>query len=108
MKLPTSIRIGAADYVIERAKELDGGETMGQFLRDEKLIRYVPMSPDINANTLMHEVLHGLYSCSALDATKQGKQQEERIVTALTNQLMQFMLDNPAFVRYLLWAVKQP
>lgn len=105
MKPPAKIRVGHADYRVETVKELDGGETMGQFLRDQGIINMVLTSPVADANTLLHEVLHAAFGESGLDHGVLSKH-EERIVSALTNQLLQIIRDNPKLVSYLTKAIR--
>lgn len=105
MKPPSKIRIGHADYRVQLVKELDGGETMGHFLRDDGVIKMVPTAPVADANTLLHEVLHGAFGESGLDHGALAKH-EERIVAALTNQLLQIIRDNPRLISYIAKAVK--
>ena len=108
MRPPKTVRIGSSDFDIVTVKEIDGGNSIGMFYRDAKRIEMVKQSPDIDANTLLHEVMHGLMGESGLDQTPWGRKNEEQIVTALTNQLMQLFLNNPNLPKYLAWAVKQP
>lgn len=48
------------------------------------------------ANTFLHELLHAVYSCYNLDK----KSDEEKIVSAITNGLMEVMTRNPEILNY--------
>lgn len=66
---------------------------------------YIALCEDQNppeaANTLIHEVLHAIYTHFDLAAGSAEKDPQEHIVTALANGLTQVFKDNPAFYKWI-------
>ena len=102
MTAPARLRIGAQWWQVRRAK-LDGdrqkyGETDERRLR----ITLAPwVGPGQARDTLLHEVLHAIWSQTALD---QDEDEQERIVRSFTPWLLQVLRDNPELVEFLLAA----
>jgi hypothetical protein len=94
--LPDGVRIGPYDYAI---REMDITEqfhtgAMGHCAEDELEIAVaVTTAPTHQAETLLHEILHGIWGAYSL--ADEGPVDEEQIVTVLTKGLLQVARDNP-------------
>jgi hypothetical protein len=99
-ELPSKVRVGYRDfaittwapaeaYVRERAAECDKFNLIIRVRAD--------LPPSVMAECLLHEVIHAAYEMAALERNDD----EERVVTGLTNQLSQIWRDNPELVAYL-------
>ena len=90
------IKIGYADYdvVDTKKKNLDG-----EFAHRDKELRISPkLKKEEKINTLIHEVLHGIWYQWGLNESVSGKNSEEIAVNALANGLTQVIRDNPMFL----------
>lgn len=100
-ELPESIRIGPYDYSVrpmDRIEQLETG-AMGMCDEEFNVISLAEDSQPIHkAETLIHEILHGLWG--AADLPNEGEVDEERIVTALAKGILQVARDNPAVLAY--------
>lgn len=103
MRLPKQIRIGGIDYTVQPRTFVQLEGKSGTHSRMEATIEIANGVPQETANTLLHEVLHGCYQQAELRADDS----EERIVSALSNQLCQVFRDNPKFVSWLTKGVKR-
>ncbi len=93
------IRIGYANYNIvdETKKKLDG-----EFAHRKKELRISPhLDSEGKLNTIIHEVLHGVWFHWGLTEAIDGKNSEETAVNALANGLTQVIRDNPDFLNTL-------
>lgn len=99
-KLPNKIKIGNMSITVERVKELKapgGNDAYGRWMADEHRILIAPHpSLAIEQDTVLHEVLHGLFTHFWLP-----RKNEEHIVACLASGLMMVMNDNPRLKRYL-------
>ena len=106
IEMPTSIRIGPFNYIIETLdpKDVDHHSILGDFNHYLQRIRiHRDMGIQRQAETLMHEVLHGAWANAHL-----GKEaDEETVVTRISYQLIQILRDNPDFVSFIDAASKQ-
>lgn len=104
------IRIGYMDYDLgywseQLAQEKD---MLGQINQKHGTIRVAPnQQPHQEACTILHEVLHGIvWDRVGADDLQRGTGLEEKIVHQVSNGLITFIRDNPAFVRSLVDAME--
>ena len=101
--LPKTLRIG---YVTYKVKELPEDEKCeGDHDRCEQLIRIrtKDRSPHWVANTMIHEILHGLFYYTGLhEVPIKSPNIEEQLVNNFANGLSQVMRDNPEAMRRIL------
>lgn len=98
--LPKSIRVGYRSYRVEpwAAREASATSRWGECDRMNLVIRIRDdLVAQVQAEVLMHEVIHAAYSNAAL----QKDDDEERLVEALGNQLTQVWRDNPDLVAFM-------
>lgn len=103
--LPTSIRIGPYDHkvIVKEIIPDDGSTVFGEFSSERLEITIHPSNHPHDhhiVDTLLHEILHGLFEYSGLDLKV-----EERICSFLGTGLMQVIRDNPELVKWLTKAV---
>ena len=93
------IKIGARRYSLRAMPKEDRSEIHGKISLDRGLIMLDPAIPaDNQAETLMHEILHGVwYAYNLEDGLK-----EEAVVTALGTGLMAVFVDNPDLMKVLM------
>lgn len=103
MSLPETVRIGYADYKVERWEHHKAtaaqryGENSSHELTlriDEELFERAPLKA---ANTVIHEILHGIYWIYGLE----DEDKEERIVKVMASAWAQIWRDNPKLVAWL-------
>ena len=108
MSIPDSIQIGpyrfrveATQSAIDRQRVESGRQNrVGQLDIRHALIHVDPtLQPDVLADTLLHEVLHGVWAAVGLP---EEKLEAEQVVGALTPLLLDTLRRNPALVDYLL------
>ncbi|NBB81654.1 MAG: hypothetical protein GVY36_19800 [Verrucomicrobia bacterium] len=102
MKLPEQVKIGYKTYQI-RPQDRDDTDTdynFGFANHNINLIRSRDYGDKVDcANTLLHEILHGCFHVGSLGLEHD---EEERIVTVLTNQLIAAMQDSPDVFRWIM------
>ena len=93
------IKIGARRYSLRAMPAEDRSEIHGRISLDRGLIMLDPTIPaDNQAETLMHEILHGVwYAYNLEDGLK-----EEAVVTALGTGLMAVFVDNPDLMKVMM------
>lgn len=93
------IKIGARRYSLRAMPGEDRSEIHGKISLDRGLIMLDPAIPaDNQAETLLHEILHGVwYAYNLEDGLK-----EEAVVTALGTGLMAVFVDNPDLMKVLM------
>lgn len=100
---PVSVRVGYREYRIVRWDKHDSRaeHQWGQTRHAQLEIRVCEMTLESNpvesANTLLHEILHACWSVGDID----DKDEQEKTVTVLANQLTQVWRDNPSVVAWL-------
>ena len=108
MKLPNAVRVG---YLVcpVRAMPVDESKERGEagcFDRSTGVIEVADdLSPPLTADTLLHEMLHGMCLLGGLQLEEDV---EERIVRVLTTQLLSAMRDNSALFYAFVQSVSQP
>lgn len=98
--VPTTIRVGWADYRVEQWPTADavGARMYGQACHASKVIRIDErLDAHQAAETMIHEVLHTVYTLWAID----DKDDEERTVSALSHGVTQVWRDNPKLVAWI-------
>ena len=107
MKLPDKIRIGYQDIVIEREKASFAKPTdsYGEYDHRKNTITVKSELSDLyEANTLIHEILHGISYINSLTVSGQPldtENKEEVVINQITNGLIQVIRDNPWLTNYL-------
>lgn len=100
MRARESLKIGYRKFTLRFIRKIDDGGYLGCTDKQMGRIRVEKgLPPDEKANTVLHEILHGIWHTQALDYSAVT---EERIVTALANGLTGFVRDNPRFILRLL------
>ncbi len=100
-----TVRVGFRDYAISFRKKLAGGaiglcDKLTKHDHEKGQIHVLKGLNDIEkANTVLHEIFHAIYTERGVNLSDK---QEEQVVTAMTNGLIDFIRDNPRFlVRWL-------
>lgn len=107
MKPPAQVRIGPWDYTVVRDhSSLDDVDDpkLGHFQGDDCEIYLNTKQPrQIVAETLLHEVLHGIFAITGLDGdfADQGEDAEEKFILRFSPVLASVFRDNPDLIRYL-------
>jgi hypothetical protein len=110
MKPPKEIKVGAFTYKTRFDLEACiAAGTTGFCLPDQSLLIITPAnSSDAMRDTVLHEILHGVWNQTGLkikypdgDPDSPG----EDIIFQLTPRLMALLRDNPEFVKFLMEGV---
>lgn len=97
--LPDKVRVGYRDYRVAAMSPMEstGKDRFGECDNCAGAIGVrEDLAADKQVNTMVHELLHACWYVADLPRGKQ-----ERIVTALANQLTQVWRDNPALVAWI-------
>ena len=86
--------MGAATYRV--INEVPDSGDQGETLESAQLIFVRPAGPDAQADTLIHECLHAIWS-----QVRRNKEDEEEIIAALAPRILSLIRDNPKLVRFL-------
>jgi hypothetical protein len=98
-KLPKKIKVGAVDYTTHLLNSTDRAQ-LGVCLYNHQRIYLSPnMKHQVASDTLLHEVLHAIWSESGLDHIPDLN--EETVVRALATWLRLVIRDNPEFVKFI-------
>ena len=94
-----SVRVGPFDVSIEK---LEGGERekcLGMFSEEHMTIKIRESftSKHIEAETLLHEVLHSVYAIMGV----QQKDPEEKVVRQISTGMAMVIRDNPKLIAWL-------
>lgn len=101
MKFPSKVKIGFADYRIDRwaAKESFSRDRRGECCNITNVIRVADGLDDRQAAaTLLHEIMHALwwtFKFDNLQAAPAEQDREEPYVSALSSGMATVMRDNP-------------
>jgi len=107
MKLPGKVKIGYQDITIERetATFQKQSDSYGEYDHRKNVITIqTGLSPLDEANTVVHEVLHGIAYINSLTASGQpldSENKEEVVINQFTNGLVQVLRDNGWLLTYL-------
>ena len=98
---PTKVRIFGRDYSIHfHAFSPLNDSDLGNCNNIHQVINIADgLSPVEEADTLLHEVLHGIVYTTHLELSYE---QEERVVATLATGLMGGLQDNPRFAQWLI------
>lgn len=106
MKCPTRIRVLGKVYSIEETENVQGGEDH-EVLSGHcaPLLCHIQVSTEQHIqqirDSLLHELLHAIWSESGLCCTIGEERIEEHLVHTLASAILALLRDNPALVRYL-------
>ena len=106
MKLPSSIRVGCYDVLVQTMEDREAMShgIYGHYASTEHIIRInEDLSPIKMLNTLMHEVMHACYDIGGLT----DEDEEERIVTIMANICTQVVRDNPEYNTFVQQCIKE-
>jgi|SRR6185436_738267 hypothetical protein len=106
---PKKVKVGHARYTVRYEENLatiaGANGTCGE---DTQTILIDPlMGPDMERDTVLHEVLHAVFHLSdaraALPKDDNGdaKEAEEKVIRPLASSLLSLLRDNPKLVDYL-------
>lgn len=108
---PKSVKIWGHHYKVQKKKDpkyWNGSRTMsalGLFCSDKQeiiLSKAMEKTPTKEAETLIHEILHGIfYSSNVLYSVENKGDLEEHLVDTLANALALVFKDNPELLDYL-------
>ena len=103
--LKDKIKIGYQQYTLDVWPEsfATTEEAVGEFFANERKIGIRGDYVDSlhGANTLLHEVMHGIVYQYGMVDTMEKFNKEEKIVNTMTNGIMQVFVDNPWFIDYI-------
>ena len=102
LDIKKNIKIGYRTYSIEKNDRVWNKQTesYGQFLSKEGIICMSSEEDSISqANTLLHEILHGIVYQWGLESELDDK--EERVVNTLANGLTTVFRDNPWLISFI-------
>lgn len=99
-----SVRIGPFDFRFVEMDETDGRAHYGSFSAETQEIRLRKTfaSKAQWAETVLHEIFHGLWDAQSINA----KEGEERIVRKMALGMAQVIRDNPALIAEIAKALK--
>ena len=111
MKRPRRVKIGAYWYTIKYSKQVED-RCVGMCFHHAKSIRIQSdLSLRMLAQVLLHEIMHGIYYEYGLTNSEQsdadnaaGMVHEEAAVNGISAGIMQVLVDNPGFRRFLVAA----
>ena len=95
------VRIGGVDFEARSNPELSiSANACGRISVNLSRIEVEPsMSPQHQAQTILHEIVHGIIRTSSLGDVLQNSNDEERFVDGLAYGLLQVIRDNPDLIR---------
>ena len=104
-KIEKQIKIGYQKYDIDIWPEsfATTEEAVGEFFNNDRKIglRGDYVDTLYGANTLLHEVMHGIVYQYGMVQTMEKFDKEEKIVNTLTNGIMNVFVDNPWLMEYI-------
>jgi hypothetical protein len=101
MKRPKTIRVGAFDYRVELEPTLaEKAGVLGLCVTDNITIYLDGNMPDpVEAETLLHEALHAMWTQTTLDKMYTDEQ-EEAIIHSLSPAIFLFLQENRDYLRW--------
>tara|TARA_B100000214_G_scaffold365615_1_gene333579 strand:- start:765 stop:1133 length:369 start_codon:yes stop_codon:yes gene_type:complete len=104
-KIEKQIKIGYQKYDIDIWPETFATteEAVGEFFNNDRKIglRGDYVETLHGANTLLHEIMHGIVYQYGMVQTMEKFDKEEKIVNTLTNGIMNVFVDNPWLMDYI-------
>lgn len=104
-EFPDRVKIGYTRYVIEQwtPRSAAAARRFGEISYTERVIRIDRQHGPLQAaDTLMHEIVHGLKDASAV--RHKDALDDEEMTTTVAAGLTQVMSDNPAVREWFAWA----
>lgn len=100
--LPAEIRIGPYAVPLLVVKKIDHKNPLGMWCGDWGPIklREDQRSPNLAIDTLLHEIMHGIWTLSKLDTW-----QEEEIVEMMATWMVAVFVDNPKLLQWIIRSV---
>lgn len=98
VNLPKTVQIGPYTVNVEVVETADNGQFL---LEDQRILISPAQKHDSTADTLLHEVLHGLFVTAGLRKHVVSEKVEEQLISALTPQLLDTLRRNPKLVTFL-------
>ena len=96
------IKIGYKTYTIRETDKMSDVDTM--YGRCDHAANEIVINKgqhnDEKPNTLMHEILHGVFYTMGMN-NSDVTEQEEYIVNTMSNGIMQVFMDNPHLLEYI-------
>ena len=94
------IRIGGVDFEVRVNPELSvAADACGRICVNVSRIEVEPsLSEQAQAQTILHEVLHGVARTSKLNDIFQNTDDEERLIDGFAHGLLQVIRDNPDLI----------
>jgi len=98
----SKVRIAPYDYEVQYDDNLSAAAAvLGVCMADTLTILIDPTSArQVMWETLLHEVLHGVWTQTPLDSIYTGEQ-EEQIIYCMTPRIVALLQDNPELVKLL-------
>lgn len=99
MNTPPEIKIGGLVWKVRNSIDMANGENAygSTHLVSQTIFLDPAMSLQKRENVFIHEVLHAIWDTFGLKSAGFTRDQEEQIVTALSNGLYQVVKDNKIF-----------
>lgn len=96
-----TIRIGGVDFEVRSNPELSiAADACGRICVNVSRVEIEPsMSQQHQAQTILHEIVHGIIRTSRLGDVLQNSDDEDRFVDGLAYGLLQVIRDNPELIR---------
>ncbi len=106
MKPPVRVKVSPYNVPVRFDKEaMAAASANGAYLPDLHTILLAPNNgPDMERETLLHEVIHAVWSQTFLDVKypdEEGDSEGEAIIRELSPRLLAVLRDNPKLVEYL-------
>ena len=95
------VRIGGVDFEVRSNPELSiAADACGRISVNLSRIEIEPsMSQQRQAQTMLHEIVHGIIITSKLNDVLENDDDKERLVDGLAYGLLQVVRDNPDLIR---------
>lgn len=95
------VRVKVSEPEIDARSNESRTDLLGQIsMRDGMMVIRPELDHELEADTVLHEILHALFAVSALDG-EFTREDEEKVVNHLTPLLIDTLRRNPGLCRYL-------
>ena len=98
--VPDTVKILHKVFKLKVREPVFGDDKLGEFDRVKSEINYVPLLGSETVDTIIHELLHGVFSAFYL-SNQMEQEEEEQIVSLLATGLTTIMKDNPTLFKSL-------
>lgn len=105
LPMPSSVRIGCFEHAISDMDPMKSVSMnrIGEYDTLHLSIEILRQMPKQRlAETLMHEIFHGLWHVTGLRNDSNGPDEEEHAVTVLSMAMTQLIRDNPVLIAWML------